>query len=92
MGLTGFLATHLFGVAMIGGYQRLSTRRLQCCQDPSQTLVDDFDGFDRSFKITGMADHIRVGVVADNHLIFATLDRLDQMVGYLGALISGCRS
>jgi predicted nucleic acid-binding protein len=46
---------------------------------------------DRGLQIAGMADHVGVGVIHHDQVV-ARLDRLDELVGHLAALISGCRS
>jgi hypothetical protein len=72
-----------------------SSAPLACAalEDPAEALVHRLDGLDRGLEVAGVADHVRVGVVADDGVVAAGLDRRDQVVGDLrGAHGSGFRS
>ena len=83
--LAGIVLDHLLGVAVVGGNQRraaLGHRRLDDAPDAS---VHRLDGLDRGLEHAGMADHIGVGVVHDDHIIDAALDAPHRLVGQLDA-------
>ena len=50
----------------------------------AKLLIDGLAGGDGRIQITGMADHVRVGEVADENLTAGVEDGLDQPVADFG--------
>ena len=76
---------HHLAVAVVGGDD---ASRRPCPRPPAITCaeagVDRLDRLDRRLEDAGVADHVGVGVVADEQRVVAGTDRGDQMLGHLG--------
>ena len=75
---------HHFCVAMIGGNQALPPTSASASAYLCDALIQCFDGFDRCVIVAGMADHVAVGVVADDQIVLAATNRRAQAFGQLG--------
>src|SRR5690606_4982253 len=71
---------HLFAVAMVGGDQDCGIRRRARLEHPPELLVDGFHGPDRGLQHPGMADHVRIGIVADEQVVLLRFQRREQHV------------
>ena len=40
--------------------------------------------YTKLYEVTGVAYHVGIGVVADNYVVLATVDRPNQLIGHLG--------
>ena len=49
--------------------------------DLADTCVDGFDGLDSGVEEAGVADHVAVGEIEDDHVILAGIDPLDGFGG-----------
>ena len=72
---------HLVGVAVVGGQQHRAAHRERLLDDLARTLVHRFHRLDRRVKYAGVADHVAVGKVEDDHVIFAAVQPGEQLVG-----------
>ena len=68
---------------MIRAQEQLPVHREQCVDRFADTLVDCLDRLDRRLQNSGMADHIRICKVDDDHVILLRLDRLHQLIRHL---------
>ena len=66
---------------MIGGDQNLAAARPLGGDDAADAGVEHLDCPRRRLELAGMADHVAVGVVADDRIVAARFDRGDQLVG-----------
>src|SRR5690554_7983908 len=80
--LAGFRVRHLLAVAVVGGDQGFAAYFVQRFHNSLYALVQTLGGLDGSVHLTGMANHVAVGVVAHDQVVFAALDGFDQLVGY----------
>ena len=80
VGLIGFVIAHHFSVTMIRRDQDFSPDFLHGIHYPPNTNIQVFDCLDGGLKITAVAHHIGIGVIADNHVIVTTLDCRHQFV------------
>ena len=74
---------HRFRVAVIGRDQHLAADLLHGGDHAADAFVEDLDRPRRGCKVAGVADHVAVRKVADDRIVAAGLDRLDQLVGDL---------
>ena len=72
---------HLVGVAVVGGQQHRAAHRERLLDDLARTLVHRFHRLDRRVEYAGVADHVAVGKVEDDHVIFAAVQPGEQLVG-----------
>jgi len=84
MRLAGFVVTHHFGVAVIGGDDKRGAGALDRLRKPAEAGVDGFDRLNRGVEAAAMPDHVGIGVVEYDHVETAGCDRFDHFVGYLG--------
>ncbi len=82
--LAGHDVLHLLDVAVIGGDQRFASDLFQRFNDPSDTLVQAFHRLDRGLEHAGVANHVAVGVVDDDHVVTLVLDGLDDAISHFG--------
>ena len=78
MGGEGFavLSYHLIGVAMVGGNQQNTVHLLDGGGYLADAGVHCLHGGYRGAEHAGMADHVAVGEVQNNHVIFSGMDAL----------------
>ena len=73
---------HQLAVAVVGGDdQRAASSRAR--RQYGRARVDRFHRLDRGRQTAGVADHVGVGVVEDDQVVFAGADRRDHLVGQL---------
>ena len=82
--LAGGGVVHHFGVAVVGGDQHFAAGGARGVDDAADADVERFHRLARGVEVAGVADHVAVRVVADDRVVLAALDRLDQLVGDLG--------
>ena len=75
---------HQLGVAMIGGNQQRAPFCSHCRLDTSEAGIHRFDGFDSGLDFSGVADHIGISEIHDDHVKRAVLHRFHDCVGYAG--------
>ena len=83
MGRSGLIVYQLLGIAVVRGDEHLSAYFKQRVDNSAHTLVHNLDCLDRSRLHARMADHIGIGEVCDNHVVFSGFDRLDESVADL---------
>ncbi len=85
---------HLFEIAVVGGDQHLAAALARCARrDRAERDVDRLGGLDRRRLDAAVADHVRVGDVADDEVELLRRDRRRPGASVTsGQLISGCRS
>ncbi len=77
------LVEHGLGVAVIRGDQHFAAVAAHRLDDPPEAFVEHFDRLGRRREIAGVADHVAVGVVADDRIEPAAGDRRHQLFGEL---------
>ncbi len=82
--LAGLEIEHQFGVAVVGGDQHFTAGLLDGRQDAAERGVDRLDRLDGGIEVAGMADHVRVGQIADDHVVVVAFDGLGDFVGHHG--------
>src|SRR5690554_6821772 len=80
--LAGFRVRHLLAVAVVGGDQGFAAYFVQRFHNSLYALVQTLGGLDGGVHLAGMANHVAVGVVAHDQVVFAALDGFYQLVGY----------
>ena len=81
----GLGVAHKFGVAVVCGDQKGAALTGDGVGDAAQAGVDGFDRHDGGRQAAGMADHVGVGEVHDDQVVFAGVDGLDGAVGQFGS-------
>ena len=81
--LAGFIVEHLLGVAVIGGDEQLAARGLHRLENTPEAPVHRLDGLYRGVEIAAVADHVGIGVVADDDVVLIVAHRLHDLVGHL---------
>ena len=71
--LAGRRIVHHLDVAVIGGDQHFAAARALRGNHAADALVEDLDRPRRRFEIAGMADHVAVGVIADDRVVAVPL-------------------
>ena len=79
----GLRVLHHLAIAVIGCQEHAAACLAQGRLDLADSAIDRFHGFDCRFQAAGMADHIGVGEIADDQIVFAALDGADQLFGQL---------
>jgi hypothetical protein len=72
---------HLLGIAVIRGDEDLAPDRLGRRHHPPQAAVHHLDGLDGGLEVARVADHVGVGIVADDDVVPGAHDGLDQAIG-----------
>ena len=62
---------HLVGVAVVGGQNQNAVHLFDGPGGAAYAGIHRFHGFDGRVHKPGVANHIAVGVVEDNHVVFA---------------------
>jgi hypothetical protein len=83
VGAAGFGVAHQFAIAVVGGDQQAPPCAMASAI-AAQTGIHRFHRLDRGGQAAGMADHVRVGEVQDDHVVLAGVDRGDRFVGQFG--------
>ena len=83
---------HLFRIAMVGDDQELAMDGASSFDDLADAGIDRFNGLDSGFKDARMADHIGIGEIEHDHVIFIGLICSMTFSVTIGAFISGCKS
>ena len=78
-----------FDVAVIGRDQALRTRSRNRLDDPPEAGVDGLHGTDGRVEYAGVANHVAVGVVADDGVVAVPVDGVHQPVGDLDGAHGG---
>ena len=81
MRLAGHHVFHLLDVAVVGGDQCFAADPVQGFDDAADAFVQAFDRLDRRLEHAGVADHVAVGVVDDDHVEALVVDGFDDPVG-----------
>ena len=74
---------HLVGVAVVGGQNQNAVHLFDGLGGAAHAGVHRFHRFDGRIHESGMAHHIAVGVVEDDHVVFARADALAHRVAHL---------
>ncbi len=61
---------------MIGGYESHTVHLKGGGNNAPDALVNGFDGLDCSVEYTGVADHVAVGEIENDHVILSAFDSL----------------
>ena len=69
---------------MVGGQDHLAAGGQHRVDHLAGALVHGLHGLDGGVKHAGVAHHVTVGKVQDDHVILAALDPLDALLGHLG--------
>ena len=64
----GYFVYHLFGIAVVGDDQHFAADVPHRAHDPADADVQGLDCLDGGRQIAGVADHVAIGVVADDGL------------------------
>ncbi len=83
MRLAGDSVPHLFEIAVIGGDDEQPARRLDGLLKPAEAMIDRLRRLRRRGEDAAMAHHIAVGIIDDDEIELAALDRGDELVGHL---------
>ena len=86
MGSPGFtccIVDHLLAVSVVGADKHLSVHFFKSFHRTSYAGIYCFHSLDRGFLYTGMADHIGICKVDDDHIIFSGSDGLAKFVADL---------
>ena len=94
MGAAGGGVDHLLAVAVVGGDDRATALALDGVENPPAADIDGLDGFDGGGENAGVADHVAVGEVDDDHVVnvgvHAPHDFLADFIGaHFGFLVIG---
>ena len=76
------IVDQLLCISVVGTDEHHAVHFFDCLYGSSDTFVNRFHRFDRCRFHTGMPDHIRVRKVNDDHVIFAGLDRIYQIIAH----------
>ena len=74
------LVDHLISVAVIGGQKQLPAGGQDFRDDAAHTGVDCLDRLDGRLEMAGMSDHVGVGKVEDDTIVFRRSDGLDDLI------------
>ena len=79
----GHRIAHQFAIAVVGGDQQRAARPLDRIHDLAEAGVDRLHRLDRGRQAAGVADHVGIGEVQNDHVVFAGVDRLHRLGGQL---------
>ena len=80
----GFRIAHHFAIAVIGGDEKRAAGFLDRLGDAAEPGIDRLHRLDRGRQVAGVADHVGIGVVEHDQIVFAGIDRGDRLVGEFG--------
>ena len=85
---------HLFGIAVVGGDEGAAAGVQHSGDHLIHSGIHSLNGLDSGIEHAGVADHVTVGKVQDDHVILAALDALDAFSchgtgGIWGGLLTG---
>ena len=80
---------HLVGVTVVGGDESHAAQLVNDSEDASQLEIQCLHGATGSQQRAGMTHHVAVGEVDTVVGVLACLQRLDELIGDLGALHPG---
>ena len=94
MGAAGGGVDHLLAVAVVGGDDGAAALSLDGVEDSAAADIDGFDGLNGGGENAGVADHVAVGEVDDDHVINFGIHALDHLIAdfesaHLGFLVVG---
>ena len=75
---------HPLGIAVVGGDQGHAAHAGGGLHHLAHAVVHGLHGLDGGLKHAGVAHHVAVGEVEDDHVVIAALDALDGLLGDLG--------
>ena len=81
--LVRYAINHLLGIAMVSSDDDFSADGLHRLDHAADADIQRFDGLGGRFQVAAMADHVAVGIVADDRRIFAAQYRSFELVRYL---------
>ena len=84
MRFAGDLILHQLDIAVIGGDQQDTAGFFHRLPQPAEAGVDGFHRSDGGRHDPGMTDHIGIGVIDDDEVVFVRSDGFDQPVGDFG--------
>ena len=71
---------HLLDIAMIRSYQHFSANALQGSYNLLHGGVNRFNGLDSCGNNSSMADHVGIGIIAYDDIVFAACDSINEAV------------
>ena len=80
---------HFVGVSVVGGDDGDTAEGADFFEESAERQVDGFDGDDGSVEVSGMSDHVAVGVVDADEVVAVSVERVDDGVGDFGAFHPG---
>ena len=83
MGLTGFASRIISALPWSAVISTSPPIACMAATTLAEAGIDGFDRLDGRLQDAGVAHHVGVGVVADDGVVLAAVDRLDQLVGHL---------
>ncbi len=84
MRAAGLGIAHHLAVAVVGDDEERATGFADRVSDAAKPGIDRLDRLDRGRQTAGVPDHVGIGVVQDDQVVFAGTDRLDRFVRELG--------
>ena len=84
MGLAGGRVSHQFQIAVVGSDDQRAARFAHRVSDRTNGHVHRLCGQDRRLQVAAVADHVRVGDIADDHIEATRANRIHQLAGQLG--------
>ena len=74
---------HAFTISVVGSYDNRASFCKNRISDSTYAFIHSLPGLDDCIKNTGMAHHIGIGKIADNHVILASGNSLQELISYL---------
>jgi len=83
MRAAGLWIAHQLAVAMVGREEQRAAGFANGVGNPAETRIHRLDGLDGRVQLAGVTDHVGIGVVQDDEVVFPRADSGDGFVGEL---------